>query len=976
MSDFAVVRRLLPALSIMFFAQLTSMATAQTGVTVQQIDRATRSEVFAGYTDISRAHFGARAFDSLGDDSASNVISFPTGTTEEWSEQTSRGPVDLTIVLPGTSAIPVGGFELTVYEGGRSEFEVLVSSNADGGPWRSLGDVSTFAPNGKKLEVWGNEDQIAPQLFQFSQIINIRALRIRFKKAQFYTYYHVRHLAIFAQGGGNDAGLPDIIAGIPRNLASSDFEGGLIRYPGGDELAQFLHDGNLTEIWTAPDGTDRAELTYMFGDGEAVRLDRIELFSPPSTSFTRPTHAVISTTLARAPTRNMVQIQMVDLSWRADKAIINLPTATLARFMNISLNQPDGSQKPVALSEVRLIENRASTYQSIAVIGRASLAKNTTATALAQTAQDKEPNDTVAQAQQIAVGQSFDGVLWPESDVDILKLDATSSKQAELDISVEALSGVTASFSIARNIVGSPPKFTYSPPVNTSSPTTISPGDYLIRVERPQSSSIVVVIDDSGSMSGQSGNIYAAFDAFLAAKRPSDAVAIVRFGNEITTLSDFTSDGKLLAGRLADQLGKSGGSPVYKGLTAAGELLRQRSGDRAIILISDGANSASDDSILDVWSLLKDDSIRFYGIGFGPDLNPYTDYSMPQRARRVLDVWARSSGGFFAAAPDGGELAQVFSRISEDFRQPSRYRITTNLREISYGQVEIGSVGVQIAGKDAPLIELILDASGSMRSKKHKIDGALKIDVAKNVLTGLIESLPIGANVGVRVFGQNIREGQPYDCIDIEMIKPYGPVNRAALIAQINAISPLGTTPIYASLLLAIGDLRDQGGAGKKLVVILTDGKEECEDPAKLPGLAALAQDFGVDLQLNIVGFALADEKTKEILTEAASVTGGQFFDAQDGKSLATALRRSFGTLKFNVLAKSGKIMAQGRVDGPPIKLRVGVYTVELFAANGNIPIQNIRVKPDLRHVVNLTNNGGSLGITDSYQPLALIGAD
>ncbi|NOX41070.1 MAG: VWA domain-containing protein [Alphaproteobacteria bacterium] len=967
------VSPLVKGLSFIIFAALPSLATAQTGVTIKQIDRTLAPKVFAGYTDIAKAHFGASARDSLGDESAQNVVSFPAGTAKEWSAPTSNGPVDLVIALPGPAPAAVGGFELVVFKGGRSEFEVFVSATGENGPWKSLGEVSTFVPQSEAASAYQNEDQIAPQLYQFSQIINIRALRIRFKKAQFYTYYHVRHVAIFAQGGSKDAGLPDVVAGGARNLASPNFEGGLIRYPGSDALAQLLHDGDLTSLWTAPNGSNSANLTFMFGEGEAVRLDRIELVSPPSSSFVRADRATVSVSISDTPTRGMQRIQSLNLNWRAGRAIIDLPKGTLARFVDISLSQPNGSPKPIALSEVQLIESNARDYQSLVVIGRKSPGAVRASSAQTQISQDQEPNDTVAQAQQIPVGQSFAGALWPETDVDILRLDATSAKEAELDIKLEALSGVTASFSIARKIAGSPPNFAYNPPVNAALPTTIKSGDYLVRVGRPQSSSIVVVIDDSGSMSGQSDNIYAAFSAFLAAKRPNDAVAVVRFGASIETLSDFTSDADLLANRLADQLGKSGGSPVYKGLLKAGELLRQRPGDRAIILISDGANSSSSSSILDVWSLLKDDSIRFYGIGFGPDLNPYTDYSMPARARRVLDTWARASGGFFAEAPDGAELAQVFSRISQDFRQPSRYRITTNLREISYGQIEIGSVGVQIAGENAPLIELILDASGSMRSKKNKIDGALKIDVAKKVLTDVINALPIGAEVGVRVFGQNIREGQSGDCFDIEVIKPYGPVNRAQLIAQINAIRPLGTTPIYSSLLLAMGDLRDQGGTGKKVIVILTDGKEECRDPSELPGLAAAAQDFGVDLQLNIVGFALADEKTKSILTEAASVTGGQFFDAQDGKSLARALRRSFGSLDFNVRVKTGKIIAKGRVDGPPLRLRAGVYTVDVLTANGVLPITNVRVKPDLRHTVNLVNKGDALGVTERYQPLGKI---
>jgi len=467
-------------------------------------------------------------------------------------------------------------------------------------------------------------------------------------------------------------------------------------------------------------------------------------------------------------------------------------------------------------------------------------------------------------------------------------------------------------------------------------------------------------------MSGESSKIYNAINVFLEEKRPTDEVAVIRFGGELKVISDFTNNKALLINRVQNQLGNGGGSPVYKGLLKAAELLRGKKGDRAIVLISDGANSYSDDRISDVWAMLARDSIRFYGVVFCPDLNVYTDYSVPNRARRVLRAWGATTVGFFAAAPTEEELSNVFARISKEFRQPSLYRITSSLSEISFGQLQITSRGAQIAGKDAPLIELIIDASGSMNSHKNLVDGKKKIDVAKKVLTELINSLPTGANVGVRVFGERVKEGDEYACVDVEVVAPYGPINRKALTDRINAIRPLGTTPIYNALLLSLGDLSEI--PGKKIVVILTDGKEECSDPRNLPRLADEAKTLGVDLQLNIVGFALADKETKEILTAAAEITNGKFYDAQDRTSLAESLRKTFATLSYDVVNSRGETVASGRVDGPPIELREGAYSAVLQTATGAQQIESIVVVENKLHEVTLINSGGGLSLTDTYK--------
>jgi Ca-activated chloride channel family protein len=67
-----------------------------------------------------------------------------------------------------------------------------------------------------------------------------------------------------------------------------------------------------------------------------------------------------------------------------------------------------------------------------------------------------------------------------------------------------------------------------------------------------------------------------------------------------------------------------------------------------------------------------------------------------------------------------------------------------------------------------------------------QIEGKAKIDIAKEVLTGLIKDLPAGVDVGLVVYGHRSKG----DCNDVEELAPLGAPDKAALIEKVNAISP------------------------------------------------------------------------------------------------------------------------------------------------------------------------------------------
>ena len=87
-----------------------------------------------------------------------------------------------------------------------------------------------------------------------------------------------------------------------------------------------------------------------------------------------------------------------------------------------------------------------------------------------------------------------------------------------------------------------------------------------------------------------------------------------------------------------------------------------------------------------------------------------------------------------------------------------------------------------------------------------------------------------------------------------------------------------------------------EGRRPKKIIVLVTDGQESCKGNPAQAIRDLVAQ--GLDVHVNIVGFAIDDAKLKAQLQEWAAVGNGQAFDAQGKDDLAAAPRRPQGAVQ------------------------------------------------------------------------------
>jgi von Willebrand factor type A domain-containing protein len=222
-------------------------------------------------------------------------------------------------------------------------------------------------------------------------------------------------------------------------------------------------------------------------------------------------------------------------------------------------------------------------------------------------------------------------------------------------------------------------------------------------------------------------------------------------------------------------------------------------------------------------------------------------------------------------------------------------------------------------GKDIA-VELILDTSGSML--EELAPGRTRIDVAKEVISRLVRKTPPGGvPVALRVFGD-----EPDSC-DTKLAVPLAPLNAKTMAATIEGIElvNLVNTPLGAALEAVKGDLAD--ATGPKIVVLVTDGEETCGgDPEA--AIRALRK-AGLDVHVNIVGFALDDDALKKTFRHWAKLGHGSYFDATGADDLGDAIVRAVQP-PFTILDADAKTVGTGIVGGGPVSVPAVTYTVEV----------------------------------------------
>lgn len=241
-------------------------------------------------------------------------------------------------------------------------------------------------------------------------------------------------------------------------------------------------------------------------------------------------------------------------------------------------------------------------------------------------------------------------------------------------------------------------------------------------------------------------------------------------------------------------------------------------------------------------------------------------------------------------------------------------------------EATVGSIRVVAEEGVAPVfgagvaIELLLDTSGSMLESLGK---NTKLEVAERTLIDIVDELPAGTPVALRTF-----RAKPGSCATVLRV-PLEPLRRKAMKQTIRDLPAHkgARTPIAKAIKNVPADL--QGFEGHAVVVLVTDGKEDCGgDPAA--AIAGLSE-AGYTTTVHLIGYALPDgEELRADLSEWATLGGGRFVEATDRASLTAALEGTL-TAPYLVFDEAGALVAQGLAGDDGVEVEAGIYGIEVL---------------------------------------------
>lgn len=247
--------------------------------------------------------------------------------------------------------------------------------------------------------------------------------------------------------------------------------------------------------------------------------------------------------------------------------------------------------------------------------------------------------------------------------------------------------------------------------------------------------SVALLIDSSNSTADKLQMIRESVSSFLDQMRTDDRAMIVEFNDSVSTICELTSDKHRLRESLAEIKGGEF-TQVYEAIyTAVWEKFDKVEGRKAVILFSDGIDTASyeikEEDTLD--AVIETEDVLVYPIRYGtkrdvmkrlarryrPDFDeqiddaescvPEEDRLKLDRAYRKADAYlqqlAESSGGVIEYADSLRDLRGAFQRIANELRQqyllgyyPTNLRKTRRARRII---VEIPSGGFKVRARPA-----------------------------------------------------------------------------------------------------------------------------------------------------------------------------------------------------------------------------------------------------------------------------------
>ncbi len=177
---------------------------------------------------------------------------------------------------------------------------------------------------------------------------------------------------------------------------------------------------------------------------------------------------------------------------------------------------------------------------------------------------------------------------------------------------------------------------------------------------------VALIIDRSGSMLGQPiADAKKATIAFVELMQGWDQSAIVSFSSQPHTDYPFSGNKDSLKAAIS-RIGAAGGTAIFDALIHSVYLMNARMKNRAVILLTDGADKDSYYSYQEALNTLISHEVRAFTIGLG------LNQDSPEES--ILKELANKTGGLYFYSPTSSDLEEIYQAIYKLLH--SQYRIT------------------------------------------------------------------------------------------------------------------------------------------------------------------------------------------------------------------------------------------------------------------------------------------------------------
>ncbi|MGN0031171.1 MAG: VWA domain-containing protein [Candidatus Gastranaerophilaceae bacterium] len=195
-------------------------------------------------------------------------------------------------------------------------------------------------------------------------------------------------------------------------------------------------------------------------------------------------------------------------------------------------------------------------------------------------------------------------------------------------------------------------------------------------------------------------------------------------------------------------------------------------------------------------------------------------------------------------------------------------------------------------------ILFIMDFSNSMT---EPLENSTKVDLMLKTMQEILPKIKPDTWVGLRIYGHKMGFTPMEACRASTLASPITQNGAANVEYALMRTKPRGMTPITYSLKQAI-KYDFMGFPGKKHIILLTDGGENCdESPCTfVMNLIKIRRDVTID----VIAFNIKDSDDLEQLECTALVTSGKFYNAQTAAELVDGFNKSIGSATKNVEAK------------------------------------------------------------------------